>query len=165
MSQYKFLRDSLTKRPVLALENGHAELVTVKKAQEKLRKATTTFGTVLLHDAARSLANFADIVGTEDRPFNLTEIGPITGGTPYSQLNLWVKEGIIIPTVRDSGGVRKERLFDWRDAYIAGVVGSLHRQGVRLPALRETAQLFYRLKRTTQQPKAPSKRRKKRPTQ
>ena len=83
----------------------------------------------------------------------MKETGTIAG-VSYSQSYNWLLEDVLVPSVQPRGGTGKGRdlTFSFVDAYVAGLIGSLRRQGVPLNMLRKIQPLFLKpvkKKRTT----------------
>lgn len=96
-----------------------------------------------LLDLQRCLASLANVIGTDNCVLSMEQIGTITG-LGYGIANHWVQQKILTASIRggDGAGKGKDRLFSWRDGFIAGVVGSLRRQRVSLDMLRKVADLL-----------------------
>jgi hypothetical protein len=145
MTDYQRVTDLLTATPYLIVdaESGTAELA-----------ATPTFAQgrprVVMH-WPHGAHEFAKIVGTADREFILPEIGKIAGVAHHVVYHWMAEAGILKPSVRETTGQGrgKEALFSWADAFVAGVLGALRRQGVGLETLGQVSKLFHtELKRT-----------------
>jgi hypothetical protein len=130
--------------PLLLIDNDAGQVRLISRADGLRRMNDATgFEVASLMDLQRALESFARIVGKDDRTFEIADIGKITAlGTKGA--DFYIREGVVTPSVRpgDGPGRGKSRLFSWRDAFIAGVVGSLRRQNVGLASLRKVSRLL-----------------------
>jgi len=151
MADYHRLKTRLKRTPYLVVDgpNDDASLVNETKALGLLRGAGQ-FPSSLVMNAAHALEGFAGVAGEGDREFRLSEIASIAG-LSYQLGYHYLKRGVIVPSVRPAGGSGRgevEARFSWRDAFIAGVVGSLRRHGLGLDTLKKVSRLFAVRKRT-----------------
>lgn len=138
-SHYQSLKGEFRSKSYLVVEatSKHVDLSDEAGAMRVLRQSKNgLFQSVLVMNVARALENFARIVDVDDRSFTLAELATIVG-IPVGKLNLWLSDGVLVSTEREGSGKGKgkERLFTWRDAFAAGVCGSLRRQGLSLEIL------------------------------
>jgi len=111
------------------------------------------FPTRAIVDLGAALEGFArlDKVGKGDREFTLGEVAKVAG-MGYHLAYHYVQRGVFVPSVRLFGGSGRgdgEARFSWRDAFLAGVVGCLRRQGVKMELLRQVPALFSSEKKRT----------------
>jgi len=162
MSDYERVKALLRHTPFLVADGSAGEVKLVNKAEAfRMMNETGLFHSQVIMNAGRALENFAQLTGKRDRSFNLRNIATITG-TPYAMAHRWLSEGILTASIRPASGSGRGRepLFAWRDAFVAGVCGSLRRQGVRLEILRKVSAAFVvpeggrKKRRTTRRPVA-----------
>ncbi|MBN1851802.1 MAG: hypothetical protein JW829_03730 [Pirellulales bacterium] len=148
MSDYKDLRNRLESTPCLVadLQSGQVELANQAKAS--IAMATQgPFPTKIVINVGQALETFSRLqnIGKDDREFTLREISEIAGMS-YHLAYYYVKQGIFVPSVRKfrgkGRGAAHEGRFSWSDAFVAGVVGSLRRQGLRSEVLAKVPPLF-----------------------
>lgn len=151
MSHYVRLKKSVRHTSHLIIDGATDEVRLVdEETTFHMMNETGLFRSQVVMNASRALENFAQLSGKDDRNFTLREITAMTG-QPYSQVYGWLLEKVIWPSVRppSGSGRGKESLFSWGDAFAAGVVGSLRRNGVGLPLLKQVQPLFNKTKKRT----------------
>ena len=144
ISEHERLQEQLQPNPFLVADGatGDVKLVNETDALRMMAEAGLFHSQVVMN-VGRGLDNFAMLTGKADRQFSLKDIATITG-TPYNKAHGWLTAKIIIPSIRpaDGAGRGKGPRFSWRDAFVAGICGSLRRQGVGLDVLRKISPLF-----------------------
>lgn len=143
-SDFQRLRKQLRPRPFLVANGGTGEVRLLSESKAvRVMSDTGLFRSQVVMNAGKALENFAMLAGEDDRQFTLKDIATITG-TPYSQAYGWLDEKVITPSIRSASGAGrgKSPLFSWRDAFVAGICGSLRRQGMGLDVLRNVSPLF-----------------------
>ena len=150
MDEYERLGELMRDQPFLVADGATAEvrLVSQKEAL-RLMAGAGLFQSNVIMNVEKALENFVQLVGKSGRTFSLKDIAAMTS-TPYSQAYNWVAENVVVPSVRAASGKGTEAIFSWTDGFIAGVCGSLRRNGVRLEMLRKVAPLFLEEKQTAQ---------------
>ena len=141
---YELLKSRLRQTRYIVADGSTAEVALVNEGRVfRLMNKSGPFPSQVIVDAAKALQNFVRLTGDTDREFTLQEIATVAG-VPYSQAYNWLMEGVIVPSVRgrNGSGRGKDILFSWQDAYVAGLLGSLRRQGVGLDVLRKVSQIF-----------------------
>lgn len=76
--------------------------------------------------------------------FTVSDLAKVSGAAE-STIRDWLKAEILRPSVQPQRGRGNEVLFDFRDAGIAGIVGSLRRAGLSLEVLQLVSQELYRV--------------------
>jgi hypothetical protein len=106
-------------------------------------ESTDAFAAGTMMDLDRAAVNFATLAGREDREFLMADIEAVTA-LPRATIENWIGRGLLAPSIRagDGGGRNKQRLFSWGDAFAAGALASLRRQGVAIPMLKKVSQLL-----------------------
>lgn len=147
MSHYQRLKKQLEAKPFLVTEvlSGYVKLID-KKTMMKLKADSGPFSTRSIMDLGKGIDDFARLtgVGKKDREFTLREISKIAG-VSYHAAYFYTQEELFSPSIRDFGGRGQGDLmgiFDWSDAFVAGIVGSLRRQGLKVDALRQVGPLL-----------------------
>jgi hypothetical protein len=144
MEQYERLLEQLKSTPFLVADGATGEVKLVREKDAlRLLANTGLFNSKVIMNVGRALENFGVLIGKADRTFGLRDIATMTG-TPYSQAYNWIAEKVIVPSVRPTtgSGKGKDAVISWTDGFIAGICGSLRRQGVRLEMLRGVSPLF-----------------------
>lgn len=136
---YERLKTVLAKRPILLADARTKEVVLLPQdeAFRRIQDAGLFHSTSVMH-ALKALENFKTLVGETEREFTLKDIAVITG-EPYSKINFYVTEKLI---EADGSGTRKERKFTWAMAFVAGVCGSLRRNGTQIDLVRSIRRLL-----------------------
>jgi len=151
MSDYKALRDQLAATPYLVADGATATTRLTDEAEAlRLMDEAGLFHSQCVMNAARALEGFTTLAGKADRTFTLPEIASVAG-VQYHVAYAWMAdEGVLTASERAASGKGKgkEPLFSYRDAFVAGICGSLRRQGLKLEVLRQAARLFDEKKRT-----------------
>lgn len=147
-SQFEILTNRLRNTPFLVIDPADWSVDLVSEAQA-LDLMTNRPGCVLILNVLRGLSQFARLVGANDRTFNLKEIAAIMG-VKYPACHHYVRKGYLVPSVWravDSGRYYGH-IFDWTDAFAAGIIGAAMRAGILLkvgckvqPLLRQQLQL------------------------
>jgi len=158
MNDFDRLRELLRGQPYLIVDGISGDVRLADRALA-FRKMTETglFHSQVVMDAAAALRNFAKLTGSTDREFGSRDVAKIAG-VAYSQLYGWLMEEVLVPSVqpRQGAGRGKNLTFSWPDAYVAGLLGSLRRQGVRLELLAQACRLFGKPTKT-KKPKRPAR--------
>ena len=81
--------------------------------------------------------------GTTMKIFSISDLAKIAG-SKESTVRDWLKHEILRPSIRPQSGRGREVIFDFRDAAITGVVGSLRRVGLPLETLKLVSVELYR---------------------
>lgn len=76
--------------------------------------------------------------------FSVSDLAKVSG-TADSTIRDWLKADILRPSIRPQSGRGRDVLFDFRDAAIAGIVGSLRRAGMGLEVLKQVSTELYRV--------------------
>ena len=141
MTEYERLSKRLTREPYLVVD--------AVTGQARLADQVTTFRLMILAgpfpkqailDAQGTLEGFANRTpaGKTDREFSMGEIAQIAG-LRYHTAYKHVSEGVLPPPVRPfvgrGGRGSVEARFDWMGAFVAGLLGTLKRQGLPLEVL------------------------------
>ncbi len=155
MSDYEKLKDRLriTSYLVADAQSGRVELVGQVQAFEIMAEQGP-FPIEAIIDARKALEHFSRLenVGKKDREFTLREIGKIAGMN-YPLAYNYFQRGIFTPSARPFRGKGRgedhEGRFSWSDAFIAGIVGSLRRNGLRPGILTKVPALLDEKKRTS----------------
>ena len=138
------LKSRLKVTPYLVADGASGEVALVSESRAfRMMYESGMFPTQTITNAGQALTNFTRLTGETDRHFTLSEIKTIAG-VPYSQAYNWLMEGVLEPSVRPRCGSGKGRdvIFNFADAYTAGLLGSLRRQGLPLDILRKIQPLF-----------------------
>jgi len=152
MSEYLELRKRLESKPYLMTDvlSGDVRLISEGEALRLMMDSDPIQQTRATTNARSGLEGFANLVGKDDRPFSLKEVAEVAGMSYHLAYN-YVQRGIFTPSVRpfDGSGLQgeKEGRFSWRDCYVAGIVGSFRRLGVKPDLLAKIPPLFSETKR------------------
>ena len=149
MTQYETLENRLRRTPYLVVDPADENVQLIDEASA-LDLMANRPGATLILNALGALHNFARLkgVGTDDREFALKDIAAIMG-VKYHACHFYVREGYVTPSVQraaDSGRYYPHT-FDWTDAYIAGIIGTLKRAGQSLKLSKQLQPLFCNKKR------------------
>jgi hypothetical protein len=154
MSEYDELKSKLTATPYVVAD---VLKKTVRLVDEptafKLLTEKADFPTHAIVNLRGALEGFAKLkgVGKSDREFRLKDVAQIAGMSYHNFYITYFQGGIVTPSIRDFGGSGQgetcEAVFSWRDAFTAGVVGTLRRQGLPIDVLRKVPALFEEKKR------------------
>lgn len=142
MSDYEKLKNRLQKTPFLTTDADSDKCALIGSAaatRMKMDSEFAPFPSIVLMNLAECLKAFSVRAGTADRVFTTADLTKIAH-QPYSTIRHWLDEGILVPSIRDAD--HKERLFSYADAFAAGVLGSLRRQGQWLPMMRKVSSLL-----------------------
>ena len=142
MTDYERIKKRLEDAPILLADNKSGDVRLITEA-DAIQRVTGGAEPVLMLHAGRSVTPFANLdgVGKADREFTLREIATIAK-IDYNSAHLWVKRGIVQPSVKERGGRGREMRFSWADAFVAGLCGSLRRGGALQPVLKKVRPLF-----------------------
>ena len=145
MGDYAQLKRALSRTPYLVAGDDGVKLVDPPTALE-LMAAAGPFPTETILDVGKALAGFARLpdVGKADAEFGLREVAGIAG-MDYHLAYHYVRRGVFVPSVRGFGGSGRgdgEARFSWHDAFLAGMVGSLRRHGIKMNVLKKVRSLF-----------------------
>jgi len=161
MTDYERLKKRLAETAYLAANavTGEVSLLSDGDAAQLMMQAGRFPVHVIMH-LRGGLETFSRIkvseypekrIGKGDREFKLSEIAKIMG-TPYITAYSFCQKGLLRPSVREFGGSGTgeecEARFSWQDAFVAGVIGALRRQGLNTDVLRKVPALFEEKKRT-----------------
>lgn len=142
MTTYERLEKRLAGEPYLVVDaiTGEARLVNQAGAFRLMMEAGP-FPKQSILDARGSLEGFASKTpaGRDDREFGMGEIAQIAG-LQYHTAYWHVRKGVLPPPIRPfcgRGTGRVEVRFTWTAAFVAGLLGTLKRQGVGLEVLAE----------------------------
>jgi len=144
MTDFQSLQSRLKSKPYLVADGTAGEVSLVNQTRAfRLMNESGVFTSLVIMDAYQALQNFAKLTGEANREYTLKEIKTIAG-VAYSQSFNWLMEGVIVPSIRGRSGSGRGNyvLFSWADAYAAGVIGNLRRQGVRLELLKKIQPLL-----------------------
>ena len=149
MTQYEELKSKLTDKPYLVADvvTQKVRLVNQTTAFDLMAKSGS-FPTHAIVNLRGALEGFAKLngVGKVDREFSLREVAGAAGMSYHNFYITYYKSGIVTPSVRDFGGSGQgeqcEAKFNWRDAFVAGTVGTLRRQGLSMDVLKKVPKLF-----------------------
>ena len=140
MTAYERLEKRLAQSPYLVVDavTGEARLVNEPTAFQIMILAGP-FPKQAILDARGALEGFANLkpVGRTDTEFSMGQIAQIAG-LRYHTAYKHVDEGVLPRPVRDFGGHGKGRVearFDWISGFVAGLLGTLKRQGLSLEVL------------------------------
>ena len=148
MTHYQRLEKLLNDKPYLVADAVTREVALVNQtfAFELRVSEKQPFPTRFMLYAREALEGFARLVGTEDREFSLPEIAKIEGvsyGLAYQHV---VKMRLFKPSVKPFCGSGKgescEGRFSYADAFAAGAIGALRRQGFPPKVLRKVQPIF-----------------------
>ena len=146
-TDYERIKNQLRDRPFLIVDGitGRVRLANQASALRKMNEGD--FPAAVILNASAALKRFARFrgVGEADHQFSLRDVATIAG---IGYVRMWqhVADGILTPSIRPFGGRGTgdscEGLFSWGDAFVAGAIGCLRRQGVRGTVLRKIQPLF-----------------------
>ncbi len=147
MTDYQRIKQTLKKKPFIIADgsSGEVRLVTEAEALKALMEGGE-FPSACILNAFEALKRFSKLrdVGEEGK-FSLKDISKIAG-MGYVNCYQWYEQGVFVPSVkpfRGKGrGKEHEAIFSWADAFVAGLVGSLRRNGLRPGVLKKVRQLF-----------------------
>lgn len=148
MTDHELLSRLFAEHPYLIVDSqsGTVELVTTGRAFD----ATRGGGSKVVVHIERALRNFAALVRDRDE-FTVRDLTKIAARN-QQVIDKWMRRRIIQPSIergargRFSGGIRRLHRFAFKDAFLAGLCGSLGRQGVRSEMLTKVSELFYLLR-------------------
>lgn len=140
---FELLKREFQSRPFLIADAALRE-VTLASRNEALARSNVLpgfFQSCVTMNLLQALENFSKLkpIGKKDRTFTVAEIAKITG-VVYTVADHWFDKGVL--TADGEGSTKKERKTSWRTAFIAGMVGSLRRQGLDLETIGKAAQLI-----------------------
>ena len=148
MSDYERLKALISERPYLVADavTGRVKLATQAQALREMIYSGEFPSAVIAH-IGRSLERFVRLRGVgKDRTFGLRDIATIAG-MDYQLTWYYVHNGVIRPSIQPPGGrgngKENRAVFSWGDAFCAGIVGSLRRQGLGLDVLRKVQPLLF----------------------
>ena len=149
---YQRIKQTLERTPYLAADGstGNIRLVTEAAALRALMEGGE-FPSACIMNAHETLKRFAKLraVG-EEGEFSLKDISRIAG-MGYVNCYQWYEMGVFTPSVRPFRGKGQgedhEAIFSWADAFVAGIVGSLRRHGMRPGILKKVRPLFTKTKK------------------
>lgn len=155
-SQFEVLRSCLQKNPFLVIDPADESVVLANEAQV-LDLMINRPGCVLILNALAALPRFARLVGANDRTFVLKEIAVIMG-VKYNACHHYVRNGYLVPSVRRATipGKSCQHLFDWTDAFAAGIIGAAMRAGILLKVGCKVQQLLRRQLRLSKREEIPA---------
>lgn len=114
-------------------------LVVMGSGEAQFRRSLSGVDDVVVAvNAAGSLKNFRAIANGRNR-FTCTELQTISG-VNYNRLNRWIATGLLPPEGKVDSG--RERLFGEREAFLAGLLGSLCRANQTTPTFAAVVALF-----------------------
>lgn len=144
MTQFETLKERLADCRYLKVQvqTGEAEFL----GSSELVKAMVNSGpkTLIVVDAYAALRDFAALngVGHQDREFTMGDIATISGQS-YHNAYQWVADGALPAPQKEFGGhgsgENEQARWGYRSAYIAGLLGTLKRHGLRLRRLLAVA--------------------------
>ena len=142
MTTYERLRERLDREPYLVVDavTGEARLVNQATAFQLMIQAGP-FPKQAILDARGALEGFATKTpaGKTDRELTMRQIAEIAGVTYQTGYAHVRKHGVLPPPVRPfvgrGGRGEVEARFDWMSGFVAGLLGTLKRQGVSLQVL------------------------------
>ena len=147
MTDYERIKRKLSKTPYLIADgsSGEVRLVTEAAALKALISGDK-FPSACIMNAQEALKKFVKLDGVGiDGEFGLREIAKIAGML-YVTAYLWTGKGVFVPSVHPfigrQGRGECEARFSWADAFVAGVVGSLRRNGIGPEMLKKVRPLF-----------------------
>lgn len=155
-SQFEILTNRLRETPFLVVDPADWSVVLTNEAQV-LDLTINRPGCVLILNALAALPRFAHLVGANDRTFDLKEIAAIMGVT-YHTCHYYVREGYLVPSVQQAvdSGSYYQHLFDWTDAFAAGIIGDMMRAGVLLEVGCKVQSLLRRQLQLPEREEAPA---------
>lgn len=129
----------LERTPYLIIDCSSAQASLVAE-ETMLRSMGSTTHFVI--NAKAGYDNFRKLA-KEQTQFSLTDISKVAG-VEYHAAHFWMREGIITPSIQEAGGSGRGRgpIFSFADAFAAGIIGSMRRQGIGLDVLKRVAPLF-----------------------
>ena len=141
-THYERLRERLDRQPYLVVDavTGEARLADQPTAFRLMVEAGA-FTKLAVIDGLGALEGFATKTpaGKTDRQFTMKQIAEIAGVTYHTGYAHVRKHGVlpapIRPFVGRGGRGEVEARFDWMSAFVAGLVGTLKRQGLSLGVL------------------------------
>ena len=102
----------------------------------QLLQRTTSRQPSVVYDMDKAWTGFRRVVGDDpDATFSIVDVAGFAGITKATA-HKWLRRGILRASVQPAVGSGTPVVFDWVDAFIAGVIGSLSRHGVPLTALQ-----------------------------
>ena len=154
MTDYEMLCDKLRGKPYL-IADGATGKVRLAKQQAVFQAMAEggEFPSAVIMNIGDGLKRFARLrgVGEGDHHFTLTDIAAIAGMS-YHLTYHYVSEGVLTPSIRSAAGGGRgdvEARFSWTDAFCAGIVGSLRRNGLRLAVIAKVQPLLSDTKKRT----------------
>lgn len=78
------------------------------------------------------------------KTFSISDLAKISG-SKESTVRDWLKHEILRPSIRPQSGRGREAIFDFRDAAITGVIGSLRRVCLPLETLKLVGAELYKV--------------------
>lgn len=154
MTDYERLKKRLAATPCLVADAEvkakasppRIELMSRQDA-ERIKEREGPFPMHAIIDLAAALEGFAKLygVGKKDREFSLPQIAKIAGISYHLAYKYMVDEIFEASIQRFQGsgkGESVEARFSWADAFIAGAIGCLRRNGIPAKALKEARLLL-----------------------
>ncbi len=137
MTEYERLKKQLRKNQYLIADvDGNVELI--GKAQALDAMVNDSGDSILIQNLSKALEQFAQLdgIGKDDKYFSRDEISRIMGVSAQMVLNLR-HTNVLRPSVKESTmtGPKNGSLYSWTDAFVAGVLGSLKRHGLKRDVL------------------------------
>ncbi len=148
MTDYESLKTMLRHRPFVTVNMpmGTAEFAAQGKVFRSLLRDNPLDCSTATINALSALDGFAALrgVGTTDKEFTIDDIAKIAGMERITAHN-YVGRKIFRPSASGRTGSESGQglRFDWRDAYVAGLVGAFRRMGLTPYLLQQIADLFY----------------------
>ena len=148
MTHYQRLEKILNDKPYLVADAVTHEVALVNQTLAFAIQVSEKqpFPTLFMLCAREALRGFTRLVGTDDREFSLREIAKIEGVSYNLSYQHVMRMGIFKPSVKPFNGSGKGALcegrFSYADAFAAGAIGALRRQGFAPKVLRKIQPLF-----------------------
>lgn len=126
-----------------AFEQGYRYLVVNRRSALLCRRdAVVSFAPgvvpiVAIFDLQRAWEQLLRRVGSEDRRFSSADVAA-AAGMSLPGLHGWLQDGTIRASIKNLGGPGRgrERIFSFRDLFVAAVAGSMRRNRVPYRAVR-----------------------------
>ena len=122
---------------ILSVNLTTREVELVKRSD--LPKRLARKSPCVMIDVGRALIGFRRSVGSDTTAtFGLDDVTTFAGLSKDVAYD-WLQFGILRPTVQPAVGGGVPVVFSWVDAFVAGLLGTLHRNGVRKSVLKAIA--------------------------
>jgi|GEM_PF-2515506 len=144
MSTFPKMKALLEKTPYLVADGTRGKVILVSESKcSSIMSKTNLFSSQIILNAKGALYDFAGLIGDTEREFSLKEVKQIAD-CPQSQVYHWIMSDVLKPSIQGRVGAGKGRTitFSWSDAFVAGILGSLRRNGCRLEMLAKVQPLF-----------------------